>query len=89
LPAALEARDRGVLFDTAQGQAHFSFDVAEKCIAQNLPPDSISTDLTTLAVQRRIYDLPTMVSKMMAIGIDLDKAIAMVTTNPVKMYASM
>jgi len=86
LPAALEARDRGIFFDTAQGQAHFSFDVAEKCIAQGLPPNTISTDLTTPAVQRRIYDLPTMVSKMMAIGVDLDKAIAMVTINPTKMY---
>ena len=87
LPAALEARDRGIFFDTAQGQGHFSFDVAEKCIQQNLPPDSISTDLTTLAVQRRIYDLPTMVSKMMAIGVNLDEAVAMVTANPVKMFA--
>jgi dihydroorotase len=87
LPAVLEARDRGVFFDTAQGQAHFSFDVAEKCIQQNLFPDSISTDLTTIAVQRRIFDLPTMVSKMMAIGVDLDKAVAMVTANPVKMFS--
>ncbi len=86
LPAALEARDRGIFFDTAQGQAHFSFDVAEKCMKQNLMPDTISTDLSNLAVQRRIYDLPTMVSKMMAIGVDLDKAIAMVTINPTRMY---
>ena len=87
LPAVLQARDRGVFFDQAQGQAHFSFDVAEKCIQQGLYPDSISTDLTTAAVQRRIFDLPTMVSKMMAIGVDLDKAVAMVTANPAKMFA--
>jgi dihydroorotase len=87
LPAVFDARERGIFFDTAQGQGHFSFDVAEKAIQQNLLPDSISTDLTTLAVQRRIFDLPTMVSKMMAIGVDLDKAVAMVTANPVKMFA--
>ena len=87
LPAVLEAKARGIFLDTAQGQAHFSFDVAEKAIQQNLLPDSISTDLSTQAVLRRIYDLPTMVSKMMAIGVDLDKAVAMVTTNPAKMFA--
>ena len=87
LPETLEARERGVFFDTAQGQGHFSFDVAEKCLQQNLLPDSISTDLSTLAVQRRIYDLPTMVSKMMAIGVDLDKAVAMVTINPARMFS--
>ncbi len=87
LPAVREARNRGIFLDTAQGQAHFSFDVAEKAIQQNLFPDSISTDLSTAAVLRRIFDLPTMVSKMMAIGVDLDKAIAMVTANPAKMFA--
>lgn len=87
LPAVLEARARGVFFDTAQGQAHFSFDVAEKAIQQGLLPDTISTDLSTQAVLRRIYDLPTMVSKMMALGVDLDKAVAMVTANPAKMFA--
>lgn len=86
LPEVFEAHNRGVYLDTAQGQAHFSFDVAEKALQQNLIPDSISTDLSSAAVLRRIYDLPTMVSKMMAIGVDLDKAIAMVTINPVKMF---
>lgn len=87
LPAVLEAKERGVFFDSAQGQGHFSFDVAEKAIQQNLLPDSTSTDLTTQAVLRRIYDLPTMVSKTMALGVDLDKAVAMVTANPAKMFA--
>jgi dihydroorotase len=87
LPAVFEARDRGIFLDTAQGQGHFSFDVAEGAVRQNLFPDSISTDLSSLAVQRRIFDLPTMVSKMMAIGVDLDRAMAMVTANPAKMFA--
>jgi dihydroorotase len=87
LPEVMEARQRGVYFDTAQGQAHFSFDVAEKAMQQGLIPDTISTDLSTAAVVRRIYDLPTMVSKTMAIGVDLDRAVAMVTANPAKMFA--
>jgi len=86
LATAMEARERGVYFDIAQGQGHLSFDVAEKCLKQNFFPDTISTDLTTVAVERRVFDLPTMVSKMMAVGIDLSKAVAMVTVNPARIF---
>jgi dihydroorotase len=86
IPEALEARARGVLFDIAQGGSHLNFDVAEKCLQQNFPPDTISTDLTNTAVERRIFDLPTMVSKFMAIGVDIDKAVAMVTCNAARMF---
>ena len=86
IPEVIEARARGVLFDIAQGGSHFNFDVAEKCFQQNFPPDTISTDLTVTAVERRIFDLPTMVSKFMTIGIDIDKAIAMVTSNAARMF---
>lgn len=86
IPEALEARARGVLFDIAQGGSHLNFEVAEKCLQQNFPPDTISTDLTNAAVERRIFDLPTMVSKFMAIGLEIDKAIAMVTSNAARMF---
>jgi dihydroorotase len=86
IPEAIEARARGVFFDIAQGGSHLSFDVAEKCLQQNFPPDTVSTDLTAAAVERRIFDLPTMVSKFMAIGVNIDKAIAMVTCNAARMF---
>jgi dihydroorotase len=86
IPEALEARARGVIFDPAQGQTHLSFDVAEKCMQQNFLPDTISTDLTSVTVERRVFDLPTMVSKFMAIGIPLEKAVAMVTANPARLF---
>jgi len=86
LPEALEARERGVFFDPAQGQTHLNFDVAEKCFQQNFLPDTISTDLTVIAVERRVYDLPTMVSKFMAMGIGLDQAIGMVTSNAARVF---
>jgi dihydroorotase len=86
LVEALEARQRGVLFDPAQGQTHLNFDVAEKCFAQNFLPDTISTDLTVVAVERRVYDLPTMVSKFMAMGMGLDQAIGMVTSNAARVF---
>jgi dihydroorotase len=86
LPEALEARERGVFFDPAQGQTHLNFDVVEKCLQQNFLPDTISTDLTVVTVERRVYDLPTTVSKFMAVGIGLDKAIGMVTANAARVF---
>jgi dihydroorotase len=80
-PVVLEARQRGVLFDVAQGRSHLSWDVAEKCLAQGFSPDTLSTDLTRVTASDRVFDLPTMVSKFMALGVNMDKAIQMVTTN--------
>ncbi len=86
IPEAREARARGVIFDPAQGQTHFSFDVAEKCMQQGFLPETISTDLTIVTVERRVFDLPTMVSKFMAIGVPLEKAVSMVTDNPTRVF---
>jgi len=86
IPEAREARERGVIFDPAQGQTHFSFDVAEKCIQQGFLCETISTDLTVVTTERRVFDLPTMVSKFMAIGVPLEKAVAMVTVNPSRVF---
>jgi predicted amidohydrolase len=86
IPEARDARERGVIFDPAQGQTHFSFDVAEKCMAQGFLPETISTDLTIVTVERRVFDLPTMVSKFMSIGVPLDKAVSMVTINPTRVF---
>jgi dihydroorotase len=86
LPEVLDARDRGVHFDTAQGQDKFNFDVADKCLQQNLLPDSISTDLYAGNVDSMVYDLPTTVSKFMALGMTLDDAIERVTARPAKIF---
>jgi len=86
IPEAREARERGVYFDPAQGQSHLNFDVVEKCLQQNFLPDTISTDLTTVTIERHVYDLPSMVCKFMALGVDLDKAIGMVTVNAARVF---
>src|SRR5262249_31136533 len=86
VPEALDARARGIIFDPAQGQSHLSFDVIDKCLQQNFLPDTISTDLSINSLDRKVFDLPTMVSKFMALGVPLDKAIAMVTINPSRVF---
>jgi dihydroorotase len=86
LPEVLEARQRGVLFDIAQGTFNLSFDVAEKCLQQNFLPETISTDLSSRAIYGPVFDMPTMVSKFMALGLSIDKAIEMATVNPARMF---
>ena len=91
LPEVLEARDRGILFDVGEGvkPGRFDFKVADKCFEQGLFPDTISSDLGGFnfnAMNKVLVDLPNMVSKFMAMGMDLDKAIACVTVNPTKAF---
>jgi dihydroorotase len=86
ISAVREARERGVFMDPAQGRSHFSFDTAEKAIQQGFLPGTISTDLTSASTGERVFDLPFMVSKYMALGLDLDKAIERVTINPAQVF---
>jgi dihydroorotase len=86
LPEVREARERGIIFDVAEGLICLSFDVAEKSLQQDFLPDSISTDLNKRTVNSQVFDLPTMVSKFMALGMDLDKVIERVTVKPAGVF---
>jgi dihydroorotase len=86
-----EARQRGVLFDTGEGANHYAgaFDFIEKVLAQDFVPDSISTNLNGAINGIELdllYDMPTTLSKYMALGMSLDKAIELVTTNPAQAF---
>jgi dihydroorotase len=84
LPEAREARQRGVLFDIGIGPHTMSMDVAEKCLQQGFPPDTLSTDLHYYIETNAVDDLPTLMSRFLALGMDLDKVVEMVTANPSK-----
>src|SRR5437868_2698999 len=45
LPAALAAKQRGVVFDVGHGGGSFDYTVAEVAIPQGCPPDTISSDI--------------------------------------------
>jgi dihydroorotase len=75
------ARQRGVLFDLGHGAGSFTFDVARKALAQDFPPDTISTDIYYVNVEKPVKDLPTTVSKFLNLGMSLEEAIARVTCN--------
>lgn len=75
-----EARKRGVQFDFGNGlNEHWSWEVAEKALKQDFPPDTISTDLNVPGRADQVYDLPNVMSKFLALGMSLHDVIARVT----------
>lgn len=82
LPQAHEAITRGVVFDVGHGAGSFSFDVAEKALAQGLVPGTISSDLHSYNVFGPVFDLGTTMSKFLYLGLSLDEVLARTTSTP-------
>ena len=78
----LEARERGVLLDIGHGSGSFSFATARAMLAQNQLPDVISTDLYAANADGPVYDLPTTLSKFLALGMSLEEVIVRATEAP-------
>ena len=81
-PAALAAHERGVRFDVGHGMGSFSWTVAERCIAAGFPIHTISTDLWNGNVNGPAYDLPTVMSKCLALGMTLNEVVKAATATP-------
>lgn len=84
-PAVRDARARGVSFDVGHGMGSFVFAVAERAIADDFPPDTISTD----GYARHIglqppHTLPRTLSKLRAAGMTERDALAAVTSRPAR-----
>jgi dihydroorotase len=77
--SVLLARDAGVLFDVGHGSGSFSFEVASRALAQGFPPDLISSDLHAYNVDGPVFDLPTTMTKFLALGMPLDEILRRVT----------
>jgi dihydroorotase len=84
LPIVRDAERRGVIFDLGFGGYNFSWDVAEKCFAQNLIPHTISSDLQQFNVVRPVKSLANVMSGMIRLGLTLPQVIERVTCNPAK-----
>jgi dihydroorotase len=84
LPALIEARARGVLFDIGHGMGAFGFESAEQALAQGFAPDIISSDVHALSVAGPAYDLLHTMSKLINCGVPLADAVAMVTDAPAR-----
>jgi dihydroorotase len=81
-PSALAARQRGVLFDVGHGSGGFSFRAAETMVAKGFAPDVISSDLHQRSVLGPAFDLPTCLSKYLALGLELNEVVAAATSRP-------
>ncbi|UWU72377.1 amidohydrolase/deacetylase family metallohydrolase [Bradyrhizobium sp. NC92] len=85
LPAALAAKQRGVLFDVGHGGGSFDFTVAEVAIPGGCAPDTISSDIHVFSGNSPgIPFLPNVMSKFMLLGFTLEQVVAMATTAPAK-----
>lgn len=87
LPEILEARQRGILFDVGHGTSHFSFRVAEQCMAQGFHPDTISSDATSNTLNGPVFDTLTTLSKFLAIGMLVADVLRAATWNPARAFA--
>jgi len=83
LPAALEAKKRGVLFDIGHGGGSFDYTIAEAAIAQGAGPDTISSDIHVFSGNSPGMPYLTWVmSKFLNMGFTLEQVVTMATTRP-------
>jgi dihydroorotase len=83
LPAALEAKKRGVIFDVGHGGGSFDYTMAEAAMAQGCMPDTLSSDAHAVSANSpgKPY-LPWVMSKFLNMGFSLPEVIKMATTAP-------
>jgi dihydroorotase len=85
LPAALAAKQRGVIFDVGHSGGSFDYTVAEVAIPGGCGPDTISSDLHAVSGNTPgMPYLPWVMSKFMGLGFTLEQVVAMATINPAK-----
>ena len=85
LPAALAAKQRGVMFDVGHGGGSFDFTVAEVAIPGGCAPDTISSDIHVFSGNSPgMPYLPNVMSKFITLGFTVEQVVAMATTAPAK-----
>jgi dihydroorotase len=83
---ALAARRRGIWFDVANGRGHVRWDMVDGLTKAGFLPDTISTDGNTTSRTTGVIDLPNVMSKLLISGVPLDRVIACVTVNAVRVF---
>lgn len=78
------AAERGVIFDVGHGFGSFNWEIAQAALDDGFEPATISTDLHTMNINGPVYDMPTTMSKFLALGIPLERIIEMSTTTPAR-----
>jgi dihydroorotase len=84
-PQVRDAKESGMLMDVGHGLHNLNFDVARKVLDQELFPDGVSTDGHRGNRAGPVYDLPTTMAKLMALGFSLKQVVEMATVNAAKL----
>lgn len=84
IPEAWQAREDGIIFDVGHGGGSFCYEIAQRAMEQGFISDVISTDLHTGNINGPVYDLPTVLSKLMHLGLSLEEVIEKATLNAAK-----
>src|SRR5262245_53950720 len=84
-PQVRDAKESGVLMDVGHGLHNLNFDVARKVLDQGMHPDGVSTDGHRGNRAGPVYDLPTTMAKLMALGFSLKQVIEMATANAARL----
>lgn len=79
--AMRKALDAGVVFDIGHGSGAFDFDVLDVELAEGVRP-IISSDLHARSVHGPAFDLPTVMTKLLAAGWSLAEVIEAATVRP-------
>lgn len=84
-PEVRAAKESGVLMDVGHGLHNLNFDVARRLLDQRLEPDGVSTDGHRGNRAGPVYDLPTTMAKLMALGFSLKQVVEMATVNAARL----
>jgi dihydroorotase len=80
LPEIKAARARGIRFDVGNGRnGHITWPVVDAATKDGFWADTISSDITAPGRTFRVFDLPTVISKFLMLGLPLERAIGCVT----------
>jgi dihydroorotase len=80
LPEVRAARARGVRFDVGNGRnGHITWPIVDAATRDGFWPDTISSDITGPGRTLRVFNLPTVLSKFLMLGLPLDRAVACAT----------
>ncbi len=79
---AKQAWDSGVVMDIGHGAGSFSFETAEALMSVGHKPDVISSDIHQNSISGPMFDMPTCLSKFMALGMSFAEVIEASTERP-------
>jgi len=82
LDDAKRAWESGIIMDIGHGAGSFSFETAEALINAEYTPDVISSDIHQLSVHGPLFDMPTCLSKFLALGMSFADVIRAATIRP-------